>query len=178
LTALDDVYSWALQEETMPIYTSQYIPKVLEFYDISMYRNKNVWHFEGMKELKTLRLDKSLPKPDYKDSQVIIGEKDEGSHVYIHMNTQAPSIDLKLDASSSRDENYLIDANAEVLNYNKSPDHISFRLESYVDLVLNYHLKKGCTIESTPKAVETDIKVSRVLTKFKGKEANVVIQCQ
>lgn len=178
LSALDDVYRWALQEETMPIYTSQYIPKVLEFYDISMSRDKNVWHFEGMKELKTLRLDKSLPKPEYKDSQVIIGQKDKGTQVYLHLNTQAPSIDLKLDASSSRDGNYLIDTNAEVLDYNKSPDHISFRLESYVALVLNYHLQKGCTLESTPKAAVTDLKENRVSMKFKGKEADVVIKCR
>ena len=178
LKALDDVYTWALKQETMPIYTSEYIPKVLEFYDLSMVKSSDGWSFEGMNALKTLRLSSSMPKVDFKASSAVLGEKVEESVRYVHLNTQADSIDLYLDDLADSDENYLIDSNAEVLRYVKSEKQVLFRLKSYVNISMNYHLKKGCILKTKPKARSSKHKGNKVALKFKVKEADVIIQCQ
>lgn len=176
LTALDEVYQWALLEEVMPIYTSEYIPKVLEFYDMSMSKENNRWHFYGMKELKTLRVDKENLHLVYKSSQSIIGQKKEGKSTYVHLNTQASILELQ--EGKKADENYLIDTNAQVLGYINEGKQISFHLKGYVDIVLNYHLKKGCELHTKSNLISKEKKGSEIGLKFKTKEADVLIQCQ
>lgn len=178
LTALDDVYKWALKQETMPIYTSEYIPKVMEFYDLSMYKEADKWYCEGMQALKTLRLSQAMPEVDYQASQAVLGEKKEGENRYVHLDTQATTIALGLKGSVNKDENYLIDTNAEVLGYEKSAKKTAFKLHSYVDIVLNYHLKKGCTLETRPQPLRKSNRADTVSVELKGKEADVIIQCR
>ncbi len=176
LTALDEVYRWALSQETMPIYTSEYIPKVLEFYDLSMYKTERGWGFKGMKELKTLRLDTSDIKVSYHDSQSLMGEKNEGEKTYLHLNTEVD--DMSLEFGPEEDGMYLIDTNAEVLSYRRADKEISFRLKAHLDIVLNYHLKEGCTLESAAKVSEKRQSGANILMKFDAKEADVLIRCQ
>ncbi len=178
LTALDDVYKWALTQETRPIYTSEYIPKVLEFYDLSMYKEGDSWYCEGMQALKTLRLSKEMPEVDYQESQAVLGEKREGENRYVHLDTQAKTIALHLKGSMNKDENYLIDTNAEVFGYEKSDKKIAFKLRSYVDIVLNYHLKKGCTLAISPQPLRKNQRGDAVRSEIRGKEADVIVQCQ
>ena len=173
---MDEVYQWALAQETIPIYTSEYIPKVLEFYDVSMSKNKNTWKLYGMKHLKTLRFNRSKPNLVYKGSQNLMGQKTEETQSYVHLNTNNAYIELK--EGPIKDESYLIDTNAQVLNYLRSDKEISFTLKGYVNLVLNYHLRKGCTLESKPKGKRKKTAGSKVELKFKTKETDVLIQCQ
>lgn len=176
LNALDNVYKWALSQENMPIFTSEYIPKVLEFYDLSMSKTDKGWHFEGMKELKTVRLNTSDAKIDYKNSQAVIGHKRDNDQTYVHLNTQAASLDL--DLGKTADENYLIDTNAEVLSYQRSMKEISFKLKGHVNLILNYHLKDGCKLEVNTKPFSKKKNGSKISMIFKVKEADVLIRCQ
>lgn len=178
LKALQDVFEWALAQETMPIYTSEYIPKVMEFYDLSMSKNAEVWHFEGMKELKTLRLDESMGEVVLNGSLAVTGQRREGSVRYVHLNTLSPSIDLELGAKGIENENYLVDTNAEILNYRANGEEVSFRLRSHVQISLNYHLKKGCTLTSEPKALKELKKGGVSSLEFNVKEADVLVRCR
>ncbi|MBE0497754.1 MAG: endo alpha-1,4 polygalactosaminidase [Campylobacterales bacterium] len=177
LKALQDVFEWALDQESMPIFTSEYIPKVMEFYDVSMRQDENSWHFEGMKALKTLRLDGSLPAVSFKDSKAVLGQKVKDEVRYIHLNTAVDSIDLVLNEEAEADENYIIDTNAEVLQVKESPEQIEFRLSGHVNIVLNYRLKEGCQLTSQPKATRTQIKGNELSLKFYAKEADVIVTC-
>lgn len=177
LKALQDVFEWALKQETMPIFTSEYIPKVMEFYDVSMYQDGNRWHFEGMKELKTLRLNSSLPAVSFKESKAVLGQKAKDEVRYIHLNTAVDSIDLVLNEKAQTDENYIIDTNAEVLQVKESPKQKKFRLSGHVDIVLNYRLKEGCRLTSQPKARQTGKKGNDISLKFDAKETNVIVTC-
>jgi hypothetical protein len=149
----------------------------MEFYDLSMFKTREGWHFKGMKELKTLRLDESLNSIDYKASSGVLGERREGTQRYVHLDTHSP-LELHLKKDANKDVNYLVDTNAEVVNYKETNDDRTFSLKSYVDVVLNYHLQEGCNIQSIPRAISTVKKGNLISLKFKGKEANVVIRCQ
>jgi polysaccharide biosynthesis protein PelA len=175
LSALEEVYEWALSQETMPIYTSEYIPKVMEFYDLSMYKVGNGWRFEGMQELKTLRLDASNTKVRYSDSQTVLGEKKEGNSTYIHLNTHAD--DIELEFGEEGDENHLIDTNAEVLSYKRVQEAVSFALKGHVNIVLNYHLKEGCELKTSAKVLQRRQSGRDVFLKFDAKETDVLIRC-
>jgi len=176
LRALHEVYEWSLKQEVMPIFTSEYIPKVLEFYDLSMSKTDKGWHFVGMKALKTVRLNTSDAGINYKGSQAVIGHKRDNHQTYVHLNTQAPSVDLELEKTA--DENYLIDTNAEILSYQRGMKEISFKLKGHVDLILNYHLKDGCKLDVNKKPHSKKKKGSKVSMTFKAKEADVHIRCQ
>ena len=172
---MNEVYEWALKQETMPIYTSEYIPKVMEFYDLSMMQERDGWHIQGMKELKTLRLNKAMPSFGY--SETVLGEKAEEDVRYLHLNTEAQKLKLFVDEFGQKDKSYLVDTNARLLGYKKEKE-ISFGLQAYVDISLNYHLKEGCEIITRPEAFKKVKKGALVSLEFKVKEADVIIRCQ
>ena len=170
LRALDEVYKWALTQDTRPIYISEYIPKVMEFYDISMYTQDSKWHFNGMKELKTVRVDKNI---DIKNSRGVIGKREFEKSKYVHLDT-SKKIVLKLSDKSVINENYLVDSNGMYKFKSKN----EFNMSSYVNLKLNYHLKDGCEIKSIPKSTLKYKKNGVVSLDFKIKEADFVIKCR
>lgn len=55
LTALRQVYDWALAQPVMPIYASDYIRKVLDFRAIAVARDGDAWVVRGNGDLRTVR---------------------------------------------------------------------------------------------------------------------------
>ncbi|PHR58935.1 MAG: hypothetical protein COA44_01970 [Arcobacter sp.] len=176
LNALDKVYKYALSQDVFPIYTSEYIPKVLEFYDVSISKERMGWNLYGMDHLKTLRLDTKNPKIRYENSQSVLGQKTQDTSSYIHLNTNEEVI--RLNIGKSENENYLISTNAKVLDYQREEKDIHFTLKGYLPLTLKYHLKKECTLNSGHKPREKIVLGSGVEMKFTQKETDVFIQCR
>jgi hypothetical protein len=174
LNALNEVYQWALKQDTMPIYTSQYIPKVQEFYDTSIAKEKKNWEFYGMKALKTLRINENMSYLNLKNSKGVLGFRKHKEVTYLHLNAPVTTKTIILDKTLVEDANYLIDTNGEVVQ--KDTSH--FKINAYVELDLNYHLKKGCFLRSSPKAQRTSVKDNKVHLHFKTKEATFVVECK
>ena len=77
ITALHEVYQYALGEDTLPIVVSEMVPKVDDFFRATMARQLDgTWEVRGMGALRTVRLDKRLGWPELEDSSGVVGVED------------------------------------------------------------------------------------------------------
>lgn len=85
LQALEDVYSWAMQQKLFPIYTSAYADKVLDFNRTVVARSKNGWLIRNHGDLRQVRLPVSAGYPDMTASRGVVGFFDHNDQRYIHL---------------------------------------------------------------------------------------------
>ena len=175
LNALHTVFNWAVNEDVIPMYTSQYIPKVMDFYEVSMAKHENSWLIKGTNSLKTLRLP-SKQSVDFNTSEGIVGMKQTPSGHYIHLDsTQRQQLHL---TSKQKDQNYLIDSNGILKKYTKNKKRITMQFSAHVPILLHYHLADGCSLQASPKAEEQDFSKSVLSLAYKTqKDVNVTILC-
>ena len=151
LNALRYVFDWVLkQDNIMPIFTSNYIPKVMDYYTVSMANERNNWLISGMKDLKTIRLETKKQHINYDASPTTVGERTINNRTYVALNPkQSHFICL---TKQQQNSNYLVSANAKLVQtiHGNRTNRSIFSGE--VDLKLTYHLKKGCTLQTEPKA--------------------------
>jgi len=152
LNALRYVFDWVLkQPDIMPIFTSSYIPKVMDYYSASLANEGDEWLICGMRDLKNLRLETKKQHIEYKSSPTVLGEKIINNRTYIALSPKQSHL-LKL-TKKQEDSNYLISSNAKVdkiIKGNRSTRYI-FQAE-VVGVKLKYHLANECTLHTTPKA--------------------------
>ncbi len=172
LNALKDVFDWAMKQDTFPIFTSEYVLKAMDYYTVSMANENSSWLFAGMKDLHTLRVDKSGYTADLKNSRGVLGFKHFEDHTYYHLD----SSDTQVLTLSTKPQNsvYLIDANAKMV---KKGNELSFK--GYVDLKLHLHVPKECTIASTPLQTNKSSKGNELYLTYKNvKEATLHVTCK
>ena len=153
LNALKYIFDWSLKQDVMPIFTSEYIPKVMDFYIISMANDGDLWLYEGMQNLKTLRIEEKNAYIDFKKSKTTLGVKHFEDHTYIALDEKTKhivKISKKKDAHIN--DSYLISSNAKVIRHIDGLHNKSFTFDGHVDLKLNFHLAKKCKLQSIPKA--------------------------
>jgi len=176
LNALHTVYKWAMKQDVMPIYTSRYIPKVMDYYEVSMARDKNRWLIKGMDTLKTLRLT-DTQYVDFNKSKGIVGiKKHEKSH-YIHLSQQKKYL-LEI-VSDKKNQNYLIDANAALVAFEKSKDTQLFHFKGEVPVEARFSVLESCYLNSYPKP-NSQIRIENIVTLSYEiqKDINVTISCR
>jgi len=149
LNAVRYVYNWVLkQPNIMPIFTSDYIPKVMDYYTVSIAHKGDNWLVSGMHDLKTLRLETQKQHIDYKKSPTVLGEKTINNRTYLALDTHQDHI-LKLQ-KNKKNTNHLVSANGKLLKVIKGNTTTRYVFHSEVDLHVVYHLKKGCTLKTVP----------------------------
>lgn len=149
IKALEYVFDWAIKQDVMPIFTSEYIPKVMDYYTASMTHEGEEWLVEGMKDLKTLRIEQKDAMIDFADSNTILGVKHFENHTYISLDNESKHhISL---AKNAQDTAYLISSNAKLVDFKNGAKTKVMKFAGHVDLKLNFHLTQGCKVSSIPK---------------------------
>jgi len=179
LKALEYVFDWALQADLMPIYTSEYIPKVMDFYTASLSNIADEWLVSGMKDLRTVRIEQKDEGLDLKNMTSAIGVKYFEEHTYVSFNKEQEHYLKVIDRDKMLQESYLIEANGKLNSYHKIKGNKEFTFESYVDLSLNFHIADGCHLNSRPKEHTRVLKAQNMMLKYKGvKSATVKVECE
>jgi len=174
LKALKRVFEWATGQEVMPVYTSEYIPKVLEFYDVSIAKEKDKWLLAGMHTLCTLRLSNEMPKLDIVKSRGVAGIKKEPTRRYVSLFGEGNKL-LNFSNVPAVPKHYLISANAKLENL--EGDKYTFK--GYVPLKVTMHLEKGCEIQSIPLAEKIVQKNDMAYITYETKqEAMIHVICR
>jgi len=178
LNALKYIFNWALRQDVMPIYTSAYIPKAMDYFTVSLANEGDRWLVDGMKDLKTLRIEKKDAGINLKRSKTTLGINHFENHTYIALdNQQKHFIDVPKKISNKNDS-YLLRANAKVVEFHKGISSQQIKFDGEVDLVLHFHLSKGCKLNSLPKPSSTKQKDDEVILKYKNQhKATVTLQC-
>lgn len=158
----------------MPIFTSEYILKVMDFYTVSMARDNGTWLFDGMKELKTIRIEEKNAAVDLDKSSSTLGLKHFENHTYISLD-EGVKHTLKIDKSANyKKRSYLVSSNAKAVEHTHGSKNQTIRFEGHVDLKLTFHLPKECTLDVTPKSYKTIVNGENVSLEFKNSKKAVV----
>ncbi|MEA1918889.1 MAG: endo alpha-1,4 polygalactosaminidase [Campylobacterota bacterium] len=176
LKALDTVLKWAIQQDTMPIYTSAYIPKVMDFYDIALAHEGDTWLIKGDDNLKTLRVPKSV-SVNFKASKGVVGIKKHDSIQYVHLDHNKSQL-LVLNDNES-DQNYLIDANVALKDTVRNDRKIDLQFKGEVPAIIRYHIAHDCSYDVVPRPDDEKL-IDGVLSISykKEKELKISITCK
>ncbi|HWL89559.1 MAG TPA: endo alpha-1,4 polygalactosaminidase, partial [Polyangiaceae bacterium] len=119
LTALKEVYDWALKQETTPLYLSDYAPKVLAFQRVTLARriDDGAWEIGGNGELRTFRVSAAWGFPDLEKSLGVAGLRDVPQGRYVHL---VPGADVVLAPRGTPPEGvYLEHANGQIMAWGR-----------------------------------------------------------
>lgn len=171
--ALTEVYDWVSTQDAMYIYTSDYPRKVTDFYDASLAKGGNSWLIKGFSDLRTLRVDKRLGLPDIQKSVGVLGYKQNSNDYYIHLDEKKKKI-LTL-RGKNIDQNYLLSANARLISKKRN----NYHFKGEMPISLDFHLKSGCSLYSSPKADKRTQNASTISLKFNyAKDVHVTTTCR
>jgi len=151
LNALRYVFNWAVKQDVMPIFTSDYIPKAMDYFVVSMAKNGNDWLVHGMNDLKTLRMEKEKASIDFEKSKSTVGIKHFENHTYFSLDDSTKHLITTDEGDSYKNRSYLISANAKIVDYKNGVKNQSLEFSGHVDLKLSFNLTKDCRLDSTPK---------------------------
>lgn len=148
LNALDRVYQWALRQQVMNIYASEYAQKVLDFNRAVVARTADGWLIRTSGALREVRAPVSLGTPDIAASQNIAGYSRQGNEQYIHLADGEAR--LRFGADSPR-QPYIVDANARIERWQRNGSTIQFALQGHVPLRFSLGNVGACRVSADGK---------------------------
>ncbi|RLA79889.1 MAG: hypothetical protein DRG78_12030 [Epsilonproteobacteria bacterium] len=180
LNALKYIFNWAIAQDVMPIYTSEYIPKVMDYFTVSIAKEDNSWLYAGMNDLKTVRIEKKGAGVDLKDSKGVLGLKHFETHTYLHLDNSNKHIVSTKNTKRYKNQVYLVDANAKLVNSTVGIKNNRYTFDGYVALKLKFNIPKKCKLTSIPKASKIiKSKNNKISLTYKhSKKAVVNVSCK
>ncbi len=171
--ALKDIYDWTLKRDLNHIFTSEYPPKVTDFYNVSLANSGDRWLLKGFYDLRTVRVKKSMGYPILRDSIGVAGYKDEGSYSYVHLDGRKNKILTLVD--KREDEGYLVESNAKLISLRNG----ELVLKSHMPISITFKLKNGCRLATTDKGYTfSELDNGVIELKFQDKKRiNVKQKC-
>lgn len=179
LNALRYVFDWVLQQNTMPIFTSEYIPKVMDYYTVSIAKDENAsWLYAGMKDLKTLRVEKKNGGVALQNSPTTLGIQHFEEHTYIALDQHSKHL-LQLQQAQSSDQVYLQRANGKVEEYLNTQGHKVYKFSSHVPLELEFYVPKKCTLSSMPQSTLNVSDHNKIKLQYQSsKRVTIDVRCK
>jgi polysaccharide biosynthesis protein PelA len=147
LNALKRVYDWAMQQETMPIYASDYIRKVLNYRKVGIAkRSDDSWRVTGLHDIKTLRLDRNSGWPQDVNAFNIVGWRNLHDGVYLHVGTG--SVVEFTSGSQPNRSLRLRQSNGRIVKWHKNDKkNINFRIKGNVPVLMEVeNAGENCTL--------------------------------
>jgi len=154
LRALEYVFDWTIKQDILPIFTSEYIPKVMDFYEISMANEGDEWLFEGMKNLKTLRIEQKDAGVDFEKSQGIVSLTHFENHTYVGVAPNKEKIFLTRDDQKYKQQNYLVSANAKLISFKEHKKYKEYIFDGFLPLKTKFHLQDNCFVTHLAKGAK------------------------
>ncbi len=131
ITALHEVYKYALEQEALPIVVSEMVAKVEDYHRVTFARRiDGAWELRGLGSLRTVRLDRRLGWPDFNNSVGVAGVTDTGPGRYVAFGGE-PEVTLAL-TSQKPTLPHLVSANAAVVSWTRDRSKVTFRLKGHM----------------------------------------------
>lgn len=139
LKALREVYAWALSQPVHPVFTSDFVRKVHDFYDGALARRDGRWLWRASGALRTLRLPPALGLPDLARSHNLAGWAPGSDGTYAHLG---PGDTWLATGSAATDTARLLDANGRITALEPRPRGLRVGLQAHVPL--QWTVPEGC----------------------------------
>lgn len=176
LQALYKVYDWAMQQSVMPVYISDYIKKVLDYYQLNISKRGKAWLIYSHGDLRELRASLQLGYPDLMHSQNVIGFNEKNGQRYIHLGPHHLTV-LQYQTDSPKIP-YLVDANARVTSFSRSAKEVIFHLQGYVPVDITLAQVAHCKIVSADPYKQTINSDQSLHYHFSKESVEIHIQCK
>ncbi len=151
LKSLEEVFDWALKQETTPLFASEYAEKVLDFQHIAVARTiTGGWRVRGAEKLRTLRWPLRLGFPVLSGSIGIAGFRESDKIGYLHLAASAAEWYFSPIAEHSP---RLVSANGRVLEAQSENSSARWKLSAHVPLSFTLINISGCSVNADGKRV-------------------------
>lgn len=132
--ALKRVYSWAQAQTTLPLWISEYTPRLYAFRTAVFEKIPQGWIIHHADNLKTLRLPPNATPPHIKQSQGVVGYKASAQGLYVSLSGQNH---VKMLTSPEPDAfPYIDNSNAQITLWEFSQQQLRFRLTGHQPVYL------------------------------------------
>ena len=137
LDSLRYVLNWCLKQDIIPFKVSDYIKKVLDFYNTTIAKEGKYWLIRTNKNLRTLRISQKFGYPDLKSSKGVVGWYDYNKDRYLNLDGSGY---YKIAFIKNPSENCrLIQSNARIVSVN--PYHLRAVLQNVKVRLKNCKIK-------------------------------------
>jgi polysaccharide biosynthesis protein PelA len=164
--ALRRVYDWALQQEILPLWVSEYTPRLMAFRNAVYEQLDNGWRIHAAADLRTLRLTAQLTQPDIVNSDGVAGFRRLPQGQFISLSGEA-TVTLRL-TEQAHDFPYLIQSNARIEFWRNSNEAINFRLKGHQPVTFSLaNLGNHCVVKNKQGNKITGSRQTNGVTFFK-----------
>ncbi len=148
IKALHEVYQWARDQETLPIWISEYSTRVEDFERLTLARRLDGhWQIRGLGALRTLRLAPEMGWPDLAHSRGVAGVRDLPQGRYVSLSGKSSAL-LSLTPQPPTTP-YLQQANATVLYWQPEEPSSDQPSQTSIQLRLQGHVPIHVAIAAT-----------------------------
>ncbi len=145
--ALHRVYDWATKQEILPLWISEYTPRLKAFRHAVYEQLDDGWRIYGTKNIRTLRLPAIGNHINISDSQGIAGYRQLAQGQYISLNGDN-TISLRFN-NKAKPSPYLVKSNAQIQYWYKDNHKINFRLTGHQAISLTLaNLSSRCVLKN------------------------------
>ncbi len=149
LKALHKVYAWIESQPLHPVYTSDFVTKVMDFYDFAIARDGDGWRFNGNGHLRTVRMPASLGQADVAASRNLAGWNPGIDGNYLHLG--GSSAWVRTSSSTPAPVPYLFDANARLEQWQQGSDKTELALKGHVPLRFSLANTQSCQVRANQR---------------------------
>lgn len=164
LQALDDVYTWAVGQSLLPVFTTSYVDRVMDYNATAIALTDRGWLVRNGGQLRELRVPVSAGYPDLAAETRVMGYRDHGADRYLHL---APGGDVLIRLSGQQPVlPFIRFAGGEITSFARTAKGFRVTLVNPVPAQVGVSAAKNCVIRTEagkqlfPKRQGTDIILS------------------
>ncbi|VAX12218.1 Pellicle/biofilm biosynthesis protein PelA, glycosyl hydrolase/deacetylase [hydrothermal vent metagenome] len=147
INALKQVYDWALKQQPIPLYLSQYAQRANAFYRASLAQKLDgSWSINTATYIHTLRLPKNMGWPDLTRSTGIAGYRQGKDGVYVSLSSNRPRLYLQ---SKPDPRLHLVNTNGVVKYWRRNKKNIQLSLSANVAISLTVAPASSCELKTS-----------------------------
>ncbi len=174
--ALEEVYDWALAQKPHPVFTSDYVNKVLDFNRTVIARSGSGWLIRNKGELRQLRLPVGAGYPDLAASRNVLGFSEHNDQRYIHLG---PGGEAFLQLSSTAPViPWLSSLPARIEQFKRTPDGMELTLTAHLDSTILFDNAAGCRLLSRGKPLPVTREGALLAAPLSAGSHDVALVCR
>lgn len=142
LSALKQAYDYALSQPIFPLFTTEYVRLVQDFFAIRIFKDGEGYRVENNGDLRTLRFDGEDRFVDLEKSSGILGFVKQGEVLYVHLSPD--KIHHVVLSPSSPKRPYLSEAGFAIRDWRQTASQLSFSYRAWIqpELILGGFLSQ------------------------------------
>ncbi len=154
LRALEQIYQGVLKQPVFPVFTTDYVRKVLDWRDYAVARDgDDRWLVRGNGELRELRYPVAAT-PDLSTARNVAGYTAAPDGTYIHVTGSSASFSLAPTAGhDASTQPYVKSASAYIRKFVRGPHSLSFEVGGYYQPTLDLANAQACRVTLDGKAI-------------------------